>query len=65
MTSFLFALADATLNPATCALGLYLTGTLITLRTWPPQRPVSTRKAAAAMAHRRALGAAVKARWAV
>jgi hypothetical protein len=61
--SFVLAFADATLNPATGALAVYLTGTIIALRTWPPQRPVSTRKAAAVMAHRRALGAAVKARW--
>lgn len=62
MRSFIIALADATLNPATGALIVYLTGTVIALRTWPPQRPVSTRKAAAAMAHRRALR--VKGGWA-
>jgi DNA-binding FadR family transcriptional regulator len=62
--SFVLALADATLNPATAFLTVYLTGTVIALRTWPPQRPVSTREAARVMAARRALLAAVKARWA-
>jgi hypothetical protein len=62
MRSFVLAFLDATLNPATGALIVYLTGTVIALRTWPPQRPASTRKAAAAMAHRRALR--VKGGWA-
>ncbi len=62
MRSFLIALADATFNPATGALIVYLTGTLITLRTWPPQRPPSRREAARVMAHRRALR--VKGGWA-
>lgn len=62
MTSFVLTLADATFNPAAAFLTVYLTGTIIALRTWPPQRPVSTRKAAAAMAHRRALR--VKGGWA-
>lgn len=64
MRSFVLALADATLNPATAFLTVYLTGTVIALRTWPPQRPASPRKAAAAMAHRRALLTAVKGGWA-
>lgn len=58
--TFLIALADATFAAAFPIV--YLTGTIINLRTWPPQRPVSTRKAAAAMAHRRALR--VKGGWA-
>jgi hypothetical protein len=62
--SFVLAFLDATLNPATGALIVYAVGTVIGLRTWPPHRPVSTRKAAAAMAHRRALAAAVKSGWA-
>jgi hypothetical protein len=60
--SFVLAVADATFNPATGALIVYLTGTVIALRTWPPHRPHSARKAAAAMAHRRALR--VKGGWA-
>lgn len=57
MRSFLLALADATLNPATGvgAVIVYLTGTVIGLRTWPPQRPPSAREAARVMAERRAL----------
>lgn len=62
MRSLLLAFLDATLNPATGALIVYLTGTVIALRTWPPQRPVSTREAAAVMAARRALR--VKGGWA-
>lgn len=62
MRSFLIALADATFNPATGAVIVYLTGTVIALRTWPPQRPASRRKAARTLAHRRALR--VKGGWA-
>jgi hypothetical protein len=59
--SFLIALADATLNPATGALIVYLTGTVIGLRTWPPpRRPV--RRAPVDMAGRRAALAVVKGR---
>jgi hypothetical protein len=60
--SFVLAFLDATLNPATGALIVYLTGTVIALRTWPPQRPPSRREAARVMACRRALR--VKGGWA-
>jgi hypothetical protein len=60
--SFVLALADATFNPATGALIVYFTGTVIGLRTWPPRRPHSAREAARVMAARRALR--VKGGWA-
>jgi hypothetical protein len=62
--SFVLAVADATFNPATGALTVYAVGTVIALRTWPPHRPPSARKAARVMAERRALLAAVKDGWA-
>ena len=64
MRSFVLAAADATFSPPAAFLIVYLAGTIITLRTWPPQRPPGTRDAAQAMARRQALLAVVKARWA-
>jgi hypothetical protein len=61
--SFVLTLADATLNPATGALTVYLTGTIIALRAWPPPRRPA-RRAPVDMAGRRAALAVVKGGWA-
>lgn len=65
MRSFVLAFADATFSPAAAFPIVYLAGTIITLRTWPPPpRPHSPRRAARVMRERRALSAVVKGGWA-